>query len=829
MSDLLDTYRASGPGHDEMLQATGAARAAWEQMADLVDLHSWAQLADARTDVATLLAERGVRHGADPDDQPWLLDPLPVMVDEVEWAGIEAGLRQRAALFDAILVDLYGERRLLTSGILPTEIVLAHPGFLRAVHDVRIPGEHQLFLHAADIARNADGSWAVLADRTQAPSGLGYAMAGRRVIAQVLAGLYRQARIRRLGPFFHSMRSALQEVAPPGAGDVPRVAILTPGPYSETTFDHGYLSSILGVTLVEGEDLEVADGRVWMRSIQGREPVDVLLRRVDAEFCDPLDLRGDSQLGVPGLVQAARDQAVTIVNPLGTGVLENPALLTYLPRICRELLDEELLLPSVATYWCGQRSMGSHVISNLDRLIVRHTSPDAPQIHGWDLSIDARADLSAEIAANPHQWVGQEPVEASTTPTLGDGALQAHPTMLRTFALARPAGYEVMSGALAQVAGDTSLPDDGSLGGAAKDLWVLSTEPQESLEPWLADDEQIGTHLLPAQSISAGAAENLFWFGRYAERAEATVRLIRTVADLWADYHAVPDSPGGQSLAVMTHALGEVTTPGPLSDVVLGNQPGAVGFAVTSISRAATAVRDQLPSDIWLALASVERALMRENQQRPQPGNDGLGRVLARVLEGLLAMSAITEDSMVHDVGWSLMDIGRRMERAQHLVMTLHQCLIESREPVTEAGVLESLLSAHESAGSYRRRYQRRPRLDSFLDLLLLDRTNPRSLAYQLGRIERRLAEIPTPVRRADSRDQLLADLMDLIAEAEVGLLGAVRDGADRPRLAEALGSVRWRLSELANEIARVHFSHPVPSQWLDATGPRVPTAAEEG
>lgn len=827
MTDLLDSYRAHGPGHDEMLQSTGSARAAWQQMADLVDLHSWDQLAATRDDVTTMLADHGVRYGADPHDRPWSLDPLPVMLDEVEWAGIESALRQRATLLDAILVDVYGDRRLITSGVLPPEIVLGHPGFLRAADDVRIPGRHQLFLHAAEIARNADGAWMVLTDHTQAPSGLGYAMEDRRVVAQVLAGLYRQARIRRIGPFFHALREALHEVAPAGAADSPRIAMLTPGPFSETTFDQGYLSSMLGFALVEGEDLEVAQGRLWMRSLDGREPVDVLIRRVDAEYCDPLDLRGDSRLGVPGLVQAARDGAVTVVNTLGSGILENPALLTYLPRLCRELLGEELLAPSAVTYWCGQRSMGSHVISNLDRLVLRHTSPGAPAINGWDLTIDARADLSAEIAGNPHQWVGQEPVEASTTPTLGSGSLRARPTVLRTFAVARPHGYQVMAGALARVTAASEVYAAEATGAAAKDLWVLSAEPQVALQPWLREDAPVSPRLAPAHSISAGAAEDLFWFGRYAERTEATVRLIRAVADLWADHHANPESAGGQCLTVMTHTLAQVTSEGALSEVLLSRETGGVAFAVDRMTRAATAVRDQLSADTWLALSSIERALQRERDRRSTSGNDGLGRVLTRALEGLLALAGIGSESMVHDVGWSLMDVGRRVERAQHLVMTLRESLHHHRGPAVDSAVLESLLFAHESVITYRRRFQTRARMDTFLDLLLLDQQNPHSLAFQLTRIEQRLAQIPTPVRRADSRDQLLADLIDLVGEADTQLIAAVDDARTRPLLAELLESLHWRLAEFATEIARVHFAHPVPSQWLDAAGTWVPDAEE--
>lgn len=824
MTDLLASYRAAGPGHDEMLQSTGATRAAWDQMAALAGLDSWDRLRLRSDDVVTLLEDHGVRYGTDPDDVPWPLDPLPVMIDEEEWTDLEARLRQRAELLDAVLTDLVTDRRLLSSGLLPAEIVLAHPGFLRAADGITIPGRHQLFTHAADVVRNADGAWAVLADRTQVPGGMGYVMEDRRVVAQVLAGLYRQARIRRIGPFFHAMRQGLHEVAPVGSDDDPRIVLLTPGPDSPTAFDHGYLATMLGLPMVEGEDLTVADGRVWMRSLEGREPVDVVVRHVDGAHCDPLDLPGGSRLGVPGLVEAGRTGSVTVVNPLGSGVLENPALLTYLPRLCRELRGEELALASAVTYWCGERSMCSHVIANLDRLVISTTTPGSTPVHGWELSTFERADLAARISQTPHLWVGQEPTEASTTPTVGDGRLDARPTVLRTFAVARQQGYQVMSGALARVTTAGGRAEElvrAPLGGGVKDVWVLAAEPQPLTEPWPEED---ATPIAPrgrwASAISPGAAEELFRLGRRTERAEATVRLVRAVADRWEDYHQLPRSPGGRALAVLMDAVAEVVGEGTLTELVLDeDRPGSVAHAVDGVARAASAVRDQLSADTWLALSGVERALNKERARQLRDSGEGLGlgRVLARCLEGLLAMAGIASESMVRDVGWWLMDVGRRIERAQRLVATLQATVTTRRTAMVDAMVLESVLIAHESVITYRRRSQTQARPDAFLDLLLLDESNPRSLAYQLEEIRADLLSLPASGSRVAARDQLLTDLHDLLAELDPAAAIVVDADGHRPRLAEVLESLRWRLEELAGEIARVHFRHPTASPWADA------------
>jgi len=618
------------------------------------------------------------------------------------------------------------------------------------------------------------------------------------------------------------MRLALREVAPPGAGEVPRIALLTPGPYSETAFDQAYLSAMLGFPLVEGGDLVVDGGRLWMRSMDKLEPVDVLIRRVDAEYCDPLDLRGDSQLGVPGLLHAARQGGVSVVNTLGSGVLENAALLTFLPKICRELRGQELLLGSAVTYWCGERSMGSHVIANLDRLVIKPTSRSRGlrSVLGWTLTTAQRADLAAQIAAEPHAWVGQEPIEASTAPTVAEGRLEARATLLRTFAVARPDGYQVMSGALARVAPvANAVLVSNSAGAIAKDVWVLSSEPYAIADPWVQEGPA------PQQvvaSISPRVAEDMYWFGRYVERAEASVRLLRAVGDRWDDFHAQRGATGGQALAVLLDALAHITAPGSLSALLVdAGLEGSVAYAVTRLAGAAAAVRDQLSSDTWLAISSMERTLQRERSRRARvPGGaDGAAPapVLARVLESLLALQGLGSESMVRDVGWYLMDIGTRLERAQFLVATLEATLTRRRSAAVDSLVLESVLIASESVITSRRRYQTRANARTLLDLLLLDARNPRSLRFQLDRLRENLAEVPAGGSGLQSRDRLLDDVDDLLAELDTAVVADTDEGGLRRRLAELLDSVGWRLRELDADLTRVHFVTPTPSQWLDA------------
>lgn len=858
MTDLLSSPRPSGDG-------AITHRPDW----------SWLPPGAAPTDddlvraarqAEQVLAEHGVTYGAErPDgEQQWRLDPQPVVVDEPEWARLDAALVQRAELLDAVLHDLYGPRLLLEDRVLPPTTVLSHPGFLRAVDGLRLPGGRELVLTATDLVRDAAGGWCVVADRTQAPSGAGYAMEDRRVTAQVLAPVYRQASIARLGPFFHALRQALREVAPPAAGDDPRAVLLSPGPASETAFDQAYLASMLGLPLVEGTDLVVRAGRLYVQGIDGLEPVHVVLRRVDADWCDPLDLRAGSRLGVPGLVHAVRQGSVSVVNPLGASVLESPALLAYLPRLARAVLDQDLTLASAPTWWCGEERSLRHVLSRLDRLVLRPTvqGPRTTTVRGWALSAAERDELAARITAEPWRWVGQEhvgPTDADDAAGVGTDHADAtgvgpadlgpRSAVLRTYAVAQGGSYTVMAGGLARVA-DDHVVSSASRGAHAKDVWVLTSQPAVPDVALREDAAAAVAGRVPGHGVPPRTAENLYWMGRYAERAEDEVRVLRAVADRWDDFHRTPDSTGGQALAVLLEALtpsalpdgGEpVTTwalpeharpPAPaLRDLLLDRGTrGSVARAVTRLGAAAASVRDQLSTDVFGPLARIERALRDERGRArarrqdealdvgpvpPASVTAGLRPTLDRVLEGLLAVSGVAAEGLTRDVGWHLLDAGRRIERAQNLVDVLGATLVVRRPAGVEDLVLESVLLATESAITYRRRHQQGTSVATVLDLLVHDRSNPRSLAFQLDRLLADLEAVPSP-RSAAQRDHLLRDVGDLVAELDTVAVGnEVSEDGRRVRLADALESMLWRLRAASDEIERVHLRRPAPGRAL--------------
>ncbi|MFI5045272.1 MAG: circularly permuted type 2 ATP-grasp protein, partial [Acidimicrobiales bacterium] len=494
-TDPLATYRPLDGPYDELLAPGEGVRQHWSALTAFLGELGTDELTARQREVARLLGEERVTYnittGGQSRIRPWQVDAVPVVIGPEEWNTIELGLRQRAELLDLVLADIYGPRRLVADGLIPPEVVFAHPGFLRECAGIRLPGPHQLFHAAFDIGRDEEGDRVVLADRTQAPSGAGYALENRIVVARVFPDLYRDLDVQRLAAFFRELRTALRSVAPDGA-DSPRIVVLTPGPFSETAFEHAFLASYLGFPLVQGADLRVRDGRVWMRTLGRLEPVDVILRRVDATFCDPLELRPESHLGVPGLLEACREGTVSVVNTVGSGVLENPGLLPFLPRLSEVLLDEPLRMPSVTTWWCGDDAGRRIVLDRLAEIIIRPIGRGAGAglRIGWQLSAQDLDDLRRQIEAEPHAWVGQESVALGAVPTLVDQGLEARRSVVRAFVVPSDDTYTVMPGGLTRVSTDPAASViTNQLGAVSKDTWVLASEPEPMSNFWMMADD----------------------------------------------------------------------------------------------------------------------------------------------------------------------------------------------------------------------------------------------------------------------------------------------------------------------------------------------------
>lgn len=820
------------PAWDEMTGAGEGVRPHWRHLLDSLSRLGGVELERRQGELARLLHDDGVVSVAPgATSRRWVLDPVPLLVDSDEWRRIEQGLTQRAELLELVISDLYGGRDLVRKGLLPPELVLGDPGFLRPCDGVVPRSGHHLLLHAADVARDGSGQPWVLADRSQAPSGMGYALENRIVMTRVFPSIFRDSHVHRLAPFFRAFRSTLARVAPEGREAQPLTVILTPGPWTDTYFEHAFLASYLGYPLVQGPDLEVRGGAVWLRSLGERERVDVVVRRVDDDWCDPLELRPESELGIPGLVEMVRRGAVSVANPLGSGVVEHPALPAFLPALARHLLGQDLQVPSVPTWWCGDDRDRAMVLGALDRFVLRkvRTAPERG-IVGAELSAAQREELVRRIEAQPHQWAAQEMVPVATAPSFEAGTLVARPAVLRTFAVAHEGSYLLLPGGLARVATEASLPLVSSAGAASKDTWVLASEP-ESQAGFLTVSSSAAAALDPAHAISSRVAENLFWMGRYAERAEDTVRLTRVILDRRNDTAGRWNPSATESLGVLLRTLTQVTGTWPgfcgddgeaqrarpearLRETLLdAERGGTLAFDVAALLTAANTVRDQLSLDTWMVLNTLDDDLAALRGRPETVGFPPTARVaLSGMMKSLLALQGLVNESMVRDSGWWFLDAGRRVERALLLVGLLRSTVVEVREPAVDVLVYESLLLTAESVVTFRRRSRSRLDAVAMLELLLADPSNPRSLAYQLARLGESVAEMPrSSSLRRSPEERLVLEASTRLALADVGEL-EVADGGRRPALAALLDELTELLVAAAAAVGESHFP-PLPSR----------------
>jgi len=842
VGDLAEGYTARPGAVDEMLDGGGRVRLGWRRLLDGLGALGERELIRRWDKAQQLIHENGVSFNVYGDpagmDRPWVLSPLPVVLEADDWAQLTRGLAQRGRLMAAILRDLYGPQRTLMEGRLPPELVFANPSFLRPVHSVGLPGDDWLPLVGADLVRAPDGAFHVLEDRAQAPTGAGYALENRFVISSTLPELLRTCNVERVALFFRALRDRLASLAPHNR-DNPRIVLLTPGPYDATYFEQAYLAQYLGFTLVHGGDLTVREDRVYLKTLGGLQPVDVILRRVNDDFCDPLELRPDSLIGVPGLVQAARLGNVAVANPLGTGVLQTAAIQPYLPGLCKMLLGEELRLPSVKSWWLGERGALDEVLGRFDAVVLRSTFVDGPAspIFTATLSEATRTELRARVLARPSAWVAQEHVAPSTVPVLAGGesagtarGLVPRTLVLRCFAVStQHDDYLVMPGGLARVAGsDGGVEVTMQAGARSKDVWVLSTEASHQVAPLVAVNRAVelsrGGSDLPSR-----AADNLYWLGRYAERGEGIARLARVIAARLAELDAPEELASAHEFGPLFGALraqteflysADIPLAAPADLVAAEAQLGAavkdgacmgsLAAVVRATLRAGRVVRDRISLDTWRVLAALdEQATTIERAEGSAALVDGLNHVVTT----LAAFSGLAMDSMTRGQSWRFVDIGRRIERAVTLVTLLRATT--TQPPVDREGpLLEAVLDIADSGMTYRRRYRASLQVAPVVDLLLTDDTNPRSALYQVRALVQHVRALPllpgvgirSPQLRlaVQAENELeLAEVERLCVPDEHGVLG----GLDA--LLRRLGTVLPALSDSLSDSYLNHATQP--------------------
>jgi len=828
---LLANYQRRAAAFDEFLADDKKPRPHYAKLFEMLEEFSAAELRRRRGTCEQLVHEQGITYHVYGDprgvERPWQLDPIPLIIAPDEWRALETGLIQRATLLNKILADCYGEQKLIRTHWLSPALVFAQPDFLRPCHGVRVPGDTFLHFYAADLARSPDGRWWVVSDRTQIPTGAGYALANRLVTSRILPEPFRDHHVHRLAGFFRDTQNALALLAP-RPSEKARVVLLTPGPHNETYFEQAYLARYLGYMLVEGQDLTVRDNYVFLKTLSGLERVDVILRRVDDDFCDPLELRNDSILGVPGLVEAIRAGNVVVANALGTGLVQSPAFMSFLPGLCRHILGEELELPSVATWWCGQKDTREYVIEHLDELIVKPAFRSHLRVPDPEKPLtDAERDtLKRHIEFDPDLFVAQERVKFSTAPSWEKEGLAPRPIGLRAFLVATENGYRVMPGGLTRVSPDTggrfiSMQH----GGSSKDTWLISETPVEEVTLLHSSGANVELRRT-GNNLPSRLADNFFWLGRYSERADATSRLLRSALRRFN-----PERAGGAALLVMP-LLQTLETQGQLPGISAKpelrqsaeafeaellaaifdpSRAGSLRKTADHLQRLAMLVRDRTSNDMWRVLSRLNDRLAAPANQPAMLADEAAG-VLNQTLLGLAAFHGLARENMTRAQAWRFLDIGLRIERAIYIGTLLDATL---RSPDAEnPSLLEAVLEVVDSSITFRSRYTLLPSVPAVFDLVLLDDKNPRSVLFQINQLAQHFEFLPRERESAPgSGKNIVAKCLARLTQTDARELAAPAENWTDSEVSAAIRETLQTLPKLSDAIAASYFAHSAISR----------------
>ena len=817
ISDLLQLPLPGPPVYDEVSDGV-RPRAHWQPFIQAIQHMGPEELARRWQRAERRIRENGVTYNihGDPSglNRPWLIDPFPLLIAPEEWKHIEAGIVQRAQLMNMLLEDLYGRRRLIANSSLPPELIFANPAFLRPLAGLQIPRHSYLHLMAIDLARSPNGQWWVLADRTQAPSGTGYALENRTIVSDVLPDLFRSTQVQRLAPFFRARRDSIINLS---GKDKPRVVLMTPGPYNETYFEHSYLARYLGFTLAEGADLTVRDRKVFLKTVEGLQQVDVLMRRVDDSYCDPLELRGDSFLGVAGLVDAVGAGNVRVVNALGSGAIESAAIMPFLPGLARQLLGEGLKLPSVATWWCGQDYALDWVLEHLDQVVIKPAFPASKMepVFGATLGKAQKQKLADRLRAKPYDFVAQEQVALSMAPVWNSGHIYSRSLVLRTYVLNTGEKWMAMPGGLVRVAGEEESIVSMQRGGHSKDAWVLSETPVDTFSLLRRRNEPV--ELIRASSdLPSRVADNLFWLGRYAERAEAFARLLRCISK-----RIRQSGPAELACLLRLNACTESAhstlpedsfpTQADLEDEMMSmltdeERGDSLISTLDEMHRVGGNVRERLSMDMTRLVGQLAETLKTEED----PRDADLTAMLDTCLQLLSSFAGLERENITRGPGWTFISLGRRLERAIHTARQLRELAM----PLDENSwpLLEYLLEVADSSMTYRSRYFTTLQPAPVLDVLMMDGTNPRSLAFQLSHLGDLYEKLP----RHLSRDlRIIRKAAERVAAVDLKKLAYSAPGAMGAEKLEPFVNLDKLLEEMeellrswSNNVSNTYFSH---------------------
>lgn len=835
LTTFFSDYFKDFENYDEVLKSDMSINKNWEKLLANFSKLGIEELSRRQDDLRWILAENGVTYNVynDPNglNRPWNLNIVPFVVAQEEWKTIEKGLQQRAHLLDLVLKDIYGDRTLIKNGIVPSEIIFAHRGFLRPCFNINYQTEQQLLIHSADLARGPNGRMWVVNDRTQAPSGMGYSLENRFSVREAAPDFFKEINVKQPFGFFRDFNDLLINSASTNKEN-PTIVILTPGPHNETYFEHAYLSSFLGYPLVKGNDLVVRDNKVWIKTLKGLIQVDVIYRRVDDAYSDPLELKGDSYLGVAGLLNVVRQQNVSIINPIGTGVLENPGLIPFMSSICKYFLNQELILPQIASWWCGQAKERKFVLENIRKFVVKPIdNTHREHIYFCEFLSDTEIEeLKQEILAKPYRYVAQEKISFSTAPNLTKEHLEPRKVMCRTFAVAKENNYSIMPGGLVRVAAERKeLRVSNQKGGTSKDFWVINTDEESFKKRQRYHWHHSSTNTFSGiENLPSNTAENLFWSGRYLARTLVTARYIRTVLNQMSNSEFTKRESDTESLHILYQSITHLTSifPGftgknkekafknPLEEIAIvlfdKTRLGSLAHALFSFKNSYYSLRNLWSKDMWRVYDSLQK-VWNEFDKTHQHNIQKLTKLLDKIITRLIAFIGLIEESILVEQGLLLYFIGFQMEQA---IITVDKCrallTIRYNEDV-EYELLESLLNSHESLNIYRYSFRSYLDVENVIQLILLDDSYSRSLKYQLNRIQKDIFKLPkrTTSTELNSIQQNILAACNTIQNTSANELIQVDDDSfTRVNLEKLLSKLSNTIHKTSIALTDMYFNH---------------------
>ena len=821
--------------YDEMFTANGEVKDAWKNIHDNFNTLGSEELSSRQKEIDWNLSENGITYNIynDPKglNRPWNLNIIPFIMQKSEWLDIEIGLQQRANLLDLVVKDIYGKRELLKNGIVPHEVIYGHRGFLRQCDGIELNTDKFLSLYSADLSRGPDGRMWVVNDRAQAPSGMGYALENRTITKRVLPDLYKNIHVSPQDQFFNEFNQLLIN-AVPNQKPNPTIVVLTPGPHNETYFEHAYLASHYGYPLVRGSDLVVRGGKLWLKSLKELKQVDVIYRRVDDIFVDPLELREDSYLGVAGLLNVIRNKNVSVINPIGVGIIENSGLIPFMPAIAKYFLNEELILPQIATWWCGQKKELDLVLSNISNLVVKRIDRSNREsiVFAEFLNKKELKELKNKILKRPHLYVAQEKIKFSTVPNFHEGKLEPRNMVCRAFAIAKDQSYEVMSGGLVRVASTTeSLRVSNQRGGTSKDFCIIDKNAVKAKSIFYNTNNSVLTGLNDLPSLTA---ENLYWAGRYIGRALVTSRHLRMVLKQMSNADDVNGAYKSSKLSVLLQSVTQLTNTFPgfigkdedsrvtdirkeLIDVVLDkNKSGSLAHTLTMFNNSYYSIRNLWSMDMWRVFDSINKLWNTiQNEDFETVTFRRIIKSLDQLITRLIAFMGLIEESILVDQGLLLYFLGLNIETALLNVSICQSMLtVTTTEDYIQHEILEAMLQSHESLNIYRYSYRSYITIESVLSLILLNPKYARSLTYLVGRIQKDVKCLPHSNNSGTLQDyeQSIYSAFNKLKLSEPSDLSLVSNNNNFTR--ENLKLLLEELSELFYEttkgISDTYFNH---------------------